>query len=73
VLFYLQSITPAFPGDPATVPPQIDYFVEIVRRLQSMSAGDLGERSVVTGDADRCITHLKKVEQAGIEEVILYL
>jgi hypothetical protein len=33
---------------------------------------DLGERSVVTGDAERCITHLKQMEEAGIEEVILY-
>jgi hypothetical protein len=40
--------------------------------LQSMSAGDLGERSVVTGDAERCIAHLKQVEEAGIAEVILY-
>ncbi|HSF29465.1 MAG TPA: hypothetical protein VLK82_03195 [Candidatus Tectomicrobia bacterium] len=48
------------------------YFVAIVRRLQSMSARDLGERSVVTGDAERCMAHLKQVEEAGIEEVILY-
>lgn len=72
VLFYLQSITPAFPGDPSTAPPHIAYFVDIVRRLRSMSAGDLGERSVVTGDPERCIAHLKQVEQAGIAEVILY-
>jgi hypothetical protein len=44
---------------------------DIVRRLQSMSAGDLGERSVVTGDAERCNAHLKRVEPAGIAEVIL--
>jgi hypothetical protein len=72
VLFYLQSITPAFPSDPATAPPHIAYFVDIVRRLRSMSAGDLGERSVVTGDVERCIAHLKQVERAGIAEVILY-
>jgi alkanesulfonate monooxygenase SsuD/methylene tetrahydromethanopterin reductase-like flavin-dependent oxidoreductase (luciferase family) len=72
VLFYLQSITPAFPGDPATAPPHIAYFVDIVHRLQSMSASDLGGRSVVTGDAERCMAHLKQVERAGIAEVILY-
>jgi hypothetical protein len=43
-----------FPGDPATAPPHIASFVEIVRRLQAMRAGDLGERSVVRGDAARC-------------------
>jgi hypothetical protein len=27
---------------------------------------------VVTGDAERCVAHLKQVEQAGIVAVILY-
>lgn len=72
VLFYLKSITPAFPGDPATAPPHIAYFVEIVQRLLSISTADLGERSLVTGDAERCIAQLKRVEEAGISEVILY-
>jgi len=72
VLFYLQSVTPAFPGDPATAPAHIAYFAEIVRRLLSMNPEDLGERSVVTGDAERCIAHLKRVQEAGISEVILY-
>ena len=69
---YLQSVTPAFPGDPATAPPHIAYFVEIVRRLMTMAPSDLGERSVVTGDAERCIKQLKAVEDAGISECILY-
>jgi alkanesulfonate monooxygenase SsuD/methylene tetrahydromethanopterin reductase-like flavin-dependent oxidoreductase (luciferase family) len=72
VLFYLQSVTPAFPGDPATAPPHIAYFVDIVRKLLAMSPQDVGERSVVTGDAQRCIAQLKGLEAAGIEEVILY-
>ncbi len=72
VLFYLKAVTPAFPGDPATAPPHIAYFVEIVRRLLAMNPEDLGERSVVTGNADRCIAHLKQLEQIGVEEVILY-
>jgi hypothetical protein len=62
----------AFAGDLATAPPHIAYFVDIVHRLRSMCAGDLGERSVVTGNVERCIAHLKKVEQPGIAEVILY-
>ena len=72
VLFYLQAITPAFPSDRATAPPHIAYFVEIVERLLSLGPEDLGDRSVVTGNAEECIHQLKKVEEAGIEEVILY-
>jgi alkanesulfonate monooxygenase SsuD/methylene tetrahydromethanopterin reductase-like flavin-dependent oxidoreductase (luciferase family) len=69
---YLHSVLPAFPGDRASAPPHIAYFADIVERLQKMKAEDFGERSVVTGDAETCISVLKKCEAAGIEEVILY-
>ena len=72
LLTYLQAVTPAFPGDRATAPPHIAYFVDIVERLMAMKPEDLGERSVVSGSPDRCIEVLKKAEDAGIEEVILY-
>ncbi|MDA1036704.1 MAG: LLM class flavin-dependent oxidoreductase [Chloroflexi bacterium] len=72
LLFYLQAITPAFPGDIKTAPPHIAYFVDIVNKLLSMKPEDLGDRSVVTGNAEHVTEHLKKVEAAGIEEVILY-
>jgi len=63
---------PAFPEDRASAPPHIAYFADIVERLKNMKAENLGERSVVTGDPDACISTLKKCEEAGIEEVILY-
>jgi len=69
---YLHSVLPAFPSDRATTPPHIAYFADIVERLQNMKAEDFGERSVVTGDVETCISILKKCEVAGIEEVILY-
>jgi alkanesulfonate monooxygenase SsuD/methylene tetrahydromethanopterin reductase-like flavin-dependent oxidoreductase (luciferase family) len=69
---YLHSVLPAFPGDRATTPPHIAYFADIVERLQKMKPEDFGERSVVTGDPETCISVLKKCEAAGIEEVILY-
>jgi alkanesulfonate monooxygenase SsuD/methylene tetrahydromethanopterin reductase-like flavin-dependent oxidoreductase (luciferase family) len=37
-----------------------------------MKPEDMGERSIVTGDPERCVATLKKCEAAGIEEVILY-
>jgi alkanesulfonate monooxygenase SsuD/methylene tetrahydromethanopterin reductase-like flavin-dependent oxidoreductase (luciferase family) len=72
LLYYLQGILPAFPDDRRTAPPHIAYFVDIVERLQAMQPGDLGERSIVTGDLEQCLATLKHVEAAGIEEVILY-
>ena len=72
LLFYLKNVIPVFPGDPAKAPPHIAYFVEVVERLKSMTAAELGERSIITGSPEECIASLKKVEAAGIEEVICY-
>src|SRR5262249_28842708 len=72
LLYYLQSVLPAFPDDRRTAPSHIAYFVDIVERLRSMQPQDLGERSIVTGDLEQCLATLKTVEAAGITEVILY-
>ena len=72
LIFYLRGVIPAFPGDPAKVPPHIAYFVEIVERLLTMQPAELGDRSIITGSPEECIASLKKVEAAGIEEVICY-
>ncbi len=37
-----------------------------------MRADQLGDRSIITGPPEACIESLRKVEAAGIEEVILY-
>lgn len=72
LLYYLQAVTPAFPADRSKAPPHIAYFADIVDRLMSMKPSDLGDRSVVTGDAEHCIEVLKACEEGGIAEVILY-
>src|SRR5439155_24664924 len=68
LLFYLQAITPAFPGDRDKAPPHIRYFVDIVERILAMRPEDLGERSIVTGTREQVIEHFKRIEASGIEE-----
>ena len=72
LLRYLQGVAPAFPNDRATAPPHIAYFVDIVETLMRLTPSDLGDRSIVTGDPDRCTEILKRCEDAGISEVICY-
>ena len=72
LLHYLHGVLPAFPSDRSKVPPHIAYFVDIVEKLKSMKSSDLGERSIVTGDPERCVEILKKCEDGGISEVICY-
>jgi len=72
VRYYKECVIPAFPGDPKTAPPSYRYFIDIVDRLQKVKPEDLTENSVLLGSPARMIETLKKVEAAGIAEVILY-
>jgi alkanesulfonate monooxygenase SsuD/methylene tetrahydromethanopterin reductase-like flavin-dependent oxidoreductase (luciferase family) len=69
---YFHSILPALPSDPATTPRHIAYFVDIVKRLQAMRPEDLTSKSMIFGEPDYCIDHLRQLAGAGIREVILY-
>jgi alkanesulfonate monooxygenase SsuD/methylene tetrahydromethanopterin reductase-like flavin-dependent oxidoreductase (luciferase family) len=73
IRYYKECVIAAFPGDPATAPPSYRYFIEIVDRLTKVRPEDLGENSVLLGPTAQIIDTLKKVEAAGIDEVILYV
>ena len=72
LLKYFSAILPAFPTDPDATPPHIRYFIDIANRLKNMTPGDLGDRSIITGDPEHCLDVLKECEEAGITEVIMY-
>ena len=73
IRYYRECATAAFPGDPATAPPSYRYFVEIVDRLTKVQPENLSENSVLLGSTAQITDTLKKVEAAGIAEVILYV
>jgi alkanesulfonate monooxygenase SsuD/methylene tetrahydromethanopterin reductase-like flavin-dependent oxidoreductase (luciferase family) len=72
VRYYKECLIAAFPGDPATAPPSYRYFIEIVDRLHKVRPEDLSENSVLIGSPAQIIDALKRVEAAGVAEVILY-
>ncbi len=72
IRYYRECVIPAFPSDPKTAPPSYRYFIAMVERLQNVRPEDLTENSVLLGSPRRMVETLKKVEAAGIEEVILY-
>lgn len=72
LVFYLKGISPAFPHDMSKAPPSLQYFKEIVDRIHAMTPDQVGERSIVTGGRDDVVAQLKRVEAAGIDEVIMY-
>ena len=73
VRYYRECAIAAFPGDLATAPPSYRYFVEIVDRLHKGGPQDLSENSELLGTPAQIIDALKKVEAAGVAEVILYV
>ena len=73
VRYYKECVIPAFPSDPKTAPPSYRYFIGMVERLQKVKPEDLTENSVLLGSPERITETLKKVEAAGISEVILYV
>jgi alkanesulfonate monooxygenase SsuD/methylene tetrahydromethanopterin reductase-like flavin-dependent oxidoreductase (luciferase family) len=73
IRYYRECATAAFPGDPKTAPPSYRYFAEIVDRLHKVGPQDLTENSVLLGSPAQITETLKKVEAAGLDEVILYV
>ena len=72
IRYYKECVIAAFPGDPKTAPPSYRYFIAMVDRLQKVRPEDLTENSVLIGKPQQMIDTLKKVEAAGVAEVILY-
>ena len=72
IRYYKECVIPAFPSDPANVPPSYRYFIDMVDRLQKIRPEDLTENSVLMGSSRQIADTLKKVEAAGFGEVILY-
>lgn len=72
IRYFKDALIAAFPGDPSTAPPTLRYFVGIVERLKNLQPGDLTTNSILVGPPQKIIDDLKRVEAAGISEVILY-
>ena len=70
--YFKQCALPAFQQEPGKTPPTMLYFQKIVSILEGMTKEDLSEKSILLGTPDKITQTLKKVEEAGINEVILY-
>ena len=69
---YLHGILPVFPRTGAPPHPTSRTSWTSSRRLKAMKADQVSDRSIVTGDVEHCVEMLKRCEEGGISEVILY-
>jgi len=70
--YFHHCVIRAIPNRPEDAPPTMQYFIKIADILKNMKKEDLSDRSILIGPPAKIIESLKKVEAAGIEEVILY-
>lgn len=73
LLRYLLGAAPALLDPQVPPPPHMAYMADVVKQLHALRPEQLGERSVIAGSAEECVAALKRIEEAGIDEVILYL
>ena len=72
LVYYSRGVGGAAPVEPGKTPASYAYFQDIINRGRSTPAAEIGEGSIVTGSPQQCIEQLKRVEAAGIDEVICY-
>ena len=73
VSYFQDALISAFPSSSGEkVPPTYKYFVDIVNILRDMRPEKLTDKSILCGSPQHIVDSLKKVEAAGIAEVILY-
>jgi alkanesulfonate monooxygenase SsuD/methylene tetrahydromethanopterin reductase-like flavin-dependent oxidoreductase (luciferase family) len=70
--YFREAVLPAFTMKREHAPPTMHYFEKIVGILENMKKEDLSDKSILLGSPAKIIETLKRVEAAGIEEVILY-
>ena len=72
IRYYMECVLDAFPSDPETTPKSYLYFIDMIERLKNLKPENLNSNSVLIGNSAGIIDTLKKVEAAGVDEVILY-
>jgi len=70
--YFNHCVLQAFPQKKEDAPPTMQYFMKIVEILKNLKKEDLSDKSILLGSPQKIIDTLKKVEKAGVEEVILY-
>jgi len=71
VSYFKDALMPALPSDPALVPPNYRYFLKIAEGVRNMRPENFSSSSVCIGPPARLIEHLKVIEAAGVDEVVV--
>lgn len=70
--YFDNAVKPAFVQEPGKTPPTMAYFAKINEILAGMRKETLSDKSILLGPPAQIAETLRRVEAAGIAEVILY-
>ena len=70
--YFEHAVKPAFKQEPGKTPPTMLYFQKINEILAGMRKENLSDKSILLGSPAQITETLRRVESAGIAEVILY-
>jgi alkanesulfonate monooxygenase SsuD/methylene tetrahydromethanopterin reductase-like flavin-dependent oxidoreductase (luciferase family) len=70
--YFENAVKPAFKQEPGKTPPTMLYFNKINEILAGITKDNLSDKSILLGSPAQITETLKRVEAAGIDEVILY-
>ncbi len=71
IKYFRRAVKPAIKQG-ETAPASMLYMNKLNEILDGVQEGDLGEKSILLGSPQKIVDTLKGIEEAGIEEVILY-
>ena len=70
--YFQECVLDALPSDRKTTSPTYQYFVDMVENLKIMKPEHLTDKSVILGRPEQMMETVKKAEDAGFDEIILY-
>lgn len=71
IIRYFRGLTPSFPVG-SDVPDHLKYWEGLQTRLSGLTPDQINANSVIFGDAAYCASQFRRLERAGVDEVLLY-
>ena len=70
--YFVEDAMVSVPADPAKTPDNLKYFNKFAQFAPRLAPEDLDDSTIFLGGPGEVVESLKKVEQAGLDEVVLY-
>ncbi len=70
--YFVEDAMISVPSDPDKTPDNLKYFLKFSNFAPRLAPEDLDDSTILLGGPDQIVESLKKIEAAGLDEVVLY-